>query len=159
MARRIFFLTALITLGLVLSCPDRYASAEEKEMLDDADVADMIKTAPSPEEMQGMSAVYLLNGEKDVVNSDGTGTYELHVVIKILDKQAIPLGEIRIPYNSDEATLEISLARTILPDYSVVNVSKDNIKEMSPYSAFPLYSNIKLKQFAMPAMDVGNVIE
>jgi hypothetical protein len=142
-----------------LSCPDRYASAEEKEMLDDADVADMIKTAPSPEEMQGMSAVYLLNGEKDVVNSDGTGTYELHVVIKILDKQAIPLGEIRIPYNSDEATLEISLARTILPDYSVVNVSKDNIKEMSPYSAFPLYSNIKLKQFAMPAMDVGNVIE
>jgi len=129
------------------------------EVLRDKKVLELIKNAPSPVHYPGLPAVYLLMEEDDFVNKDGTATYTIHVIWKILDTQAIPLGEVSIPFDSTISTLDIEVARTIKPDNTVINVEKENIRELSPYINFPLYSNIKLKQFSMPAMEIGNVIE
>jgi len=129
------------------------------EVLRDKKVLELIKNAPGPVNYPGLPAVYLLMEEDDFVNEDGTATYMMHVVWKILDTQAIPLGEVSIPFDSTISTLDIEVARTIKPDNTVINVEKENIRELSPYTNFPLYSNIRLKQFSMPAMEIGNIIE
>jgi len=149
----------LLFAGLFLAAPPIYAEQLAKEVLDDKETLDLIKASPAPSDMPGISAVYLLMEEKDAVNADGTATYAIHIIWKILDKQAIPSGEVSIPFNSQESYLEINLARTIAADNTVVNVAKDNIREVTPYSSFPLYSNLKLKQFSMPAMEVGCTVE
>jgi len=119
----------------------------------------LIKDAPGPQDYPGLSAVYLYMGEKDYADEDGTGTYEVHIIWKMLDNQAIQQGEISLPFDLNESTLDITLARTIRPDNTVVNVDKENIREVSPFSGFPLYSNLRLKQFSMPSMEVGCIIE
>ncbi|NQT22130.1 MAG: DUF3857 domain-containing protein [Candidatus Omnitrophica bacterium] len=134
-------------------------SVEEPEQLTDQYMLDLINNSSSQLDYPGIAAVYLLMDEKDYVNEDATAIYDLHIVWKILDRQAMPLGEVNIPFNASESTLEIVSARTIKPDKTVVNVSKENIREVTPYSGFPLYSNIRLKQFSMPAMEVGCVVE
>lgn len=134
-------------------------AAGEKEALTDSETIDLIKNAPNQSDLPDISAVYLLMEEKDTVNEDGTALYRLRVIWKILDKQAIPSSEVNLPFNSDESTLEIDMARTITPQNNVVNVEKDAIREMTPYSGFPMYVNLKLKQFSMPAVTVGSVLE
>jgi len=151
-------ISAFLLLCLSLNIPCSF-SVEEPQQLTDQYMIDLINKAPSKADYPGISAAYLFMSEEDYVNAEGTATYNLHVVWKILDQQAIPLGEISIPFNSSDSTLEIVSARTIKPDKTVVNVSKENIREVTPYSGFPLYSNIKIKQFSMPAMEVGSIVE
>lgn len=148
----------LLLAGLFLAAGPVYP-APAKEVLYDKEVLDLIKASPAPSDMPGISAVYLLMEEKDAVNADGTATYAIHIVWKILDRQAIPSGEVSIPFNSAESSLEIDLARTVASDNTSVFVAKENIREVTPYSSFPLYTNLKLKQFSMPAMEVGCIVE
>jgi len=119
----------------------------------------LIKNAPSSQDFPAVPAAYLLIDERDFTNADGTGNYTIHTVWKMLDRQAVPMGEISIPFDSSDSTLDIILARTIRPNGTVVNVALGDIREVTPYSSFPLYSDMKLKQFSMPAMEVGSVIE
>lgn len=130
-----------------------------KEVLTDTYLLELIKKAPEPVNLPGIPAVYLLMAERDWVNEDGTATYEIHMVYKILDNQAIPLGEVSVPFNSTNSTLDVDLARTIKPDTTVINVEPEDVREVSPYSGFPFYTNVKLKQFSMPAVEIGSIIE
>jgi len=143
----------------LIVCTVRTYSSEAVEQLNDPLIQELIKDAPDSRDFPGQSAVYLLMEEKDFVNKDGTGIYEIHIVIIILDNQAMSLGEVSIPYSQNDSTLKIESARTIRPDNTVVNVDLAGIREVAPYSGFPLYNVTRLKQFSMPAMEVGCVIE
>lgn len=145
-------------MAMCFSCQTACCGEGTKSEIDDFTL-NLIKDAPGAQEYPGLSAVYLYMGEKDYVNEDGTATYEAHIVWKMLDNQAIQQGEINLPFDLNETTLDITMARTIKPDNTVVNVDKENIREVSPYSSFPLYSSLRLKQFSMPSMEIGSIIE
>jgi len=152
----LFFLIA----GLCLSGDVVYSEDMTiNELMLDDHIRMLIEKAPKPEDFPSVSAVYLLMEENDYVNEAGTATYEMHVILKIMDKRAIALGEVKIPYDSSDSVLEINAARTIRPDNTVVEVEPGGIRTLDPYLNFPLYSSIKLKQFSMPSVEVGCVIE
>lgn len=149
----------ILLLTAILTADNPAHSANGKAAVLDEETLDLVRNAPAPVDLPGMSVAYLLMEEKDTLKEDFTAIYRIHIVWKILNKQAMPSGEVSIPFNSNESTLEIDLARTILPDNTVVNVAAENIREVTPYSGFPMYTSLKLKQFSMPAMEVGSVLE
>lgn len=157
--KRTLYITCFICCVFLFFNPGAACPESAREALTDERVLDLVKNAPTSMDFPGSSAVYLLMEEKDTVNADGTAVYVMHTIWKVLDRQAIPLGEVSIPFDSSESTLKIDIARTIRPDNTVVNVAQEDIREVSPYSSFPLYNNIKLKQFSMPAMEIGSVVE
>ena len=144
--KRTLYITCFICCVFLFFNPGAACPESAREALTDERVLDLVKNAPTSMDFPGSSAVYLLMEEKDTVNADGTAVYVMHTIWKVLDRQAIPLGEVSIPFDSSESTLKIDIARTIRPDNTVVNVAQEDIREVSPYSSFPLYNNIKLKQ-------------
>jgi len=153
------FLLPVTLCAALFSFSQVCTGADQPEKLSDPALIELIKTAPGPKDLPNMPAVFLSLEEKDFANIDGTGIYEMHEVVKILDDQGMSLGEVSLPYDQSDSVLTIVSARTIKPDGTIVNVNEDAIREVAPYSGFPLYSYIRVKQFSMPALEIGSVIE
>jgi len=98
--------------------------------------------------------------EKMQIFSDNTSQIEFYVVAKILnDRGKESMSEIEIGYDSTYEQVELEFARTIKPDSTVVTVGKKNIRDVSRYLNFPLYSNARVRIISMPEVMEGSIIE
>ena len=104
-------------------------------------------------------AVILLVDEDIEVTAQNTTTSSIHVIEKVLQERGKGIGEVKIGYDSTYERVELEFARTITPDGKVVYAGKDNLRDVSKYMNFPLYSNAHLFIISMPSVEVGSIIE
>jgi len=130
------------------------------ESIKDPEIKKLILTSPRAEDFPEAGAVILLNEREYIVKKDNTMVEKIHRLIKIFNVRGREkYGEIQIDYDSTYQRVEISLARTIKPDKTIVEVGKKNIKDVDKWAGFPLYSNAKLKVISMPEVVEDSIIE
>ncbi|MCM8787540.1 MAG: DUF3857 domain-containing protein, partial [Candidatus Omnitrophica bacterium] len=104
-------------------------------------------------------ATILLCNEVIEIKEDNTSLSTFHFVGKILKERGKDLGEVEIEYDSTYQKVELEYARTITSDGTVIYAGKENIRDVSKYLDYPLYSNAKAFIISMPAVEVGSIIE
>jgi transglutaminase-like putative cysteine protease len=126
----------------------------------DADVRKMIEESPQQQDHPDASGVYLFIDEDIRLTDDNREISEIHYVVKILnDRGKEKFGEVSLAYDSTYEKLELEYARTIKPDGTVVTVGDKNIRDVSVYLNYPLYSNARARIISMPEVASGSVIE
>ena len=119
-----------------------------------------IQQSPGEEKYPDASALYLLCDENIYLTEKDQLISDNHYVIKILnDRGKEAFGEVTLTYDSTYEKLELVYARTIKPDGTVVTVGDKNIRDVSLYMNFPLYSNVRARIISMPEVTAGSVIE
>jgi len=112
--------------------------------------------------IQGRSedeAVIVSVDERLQVNPDNTSLLTSYCLKKILNEKGKENSEIEIGYDSTYEKVELEYARTITPAGLVIGAGKENIRDVSKYLNFPLYSNARALIISMPAVEVGCAIE
>ena len=105
-------------------------------------------------------AVILFCDERIELKSDNTLEVDLHVIIKILNERGKrDLSEVKIGYDSTYEKVNIVYAKTIRPDGEIVLVGDKDIRDVSRYLDFPLYSNARVRIISMPQITIGAIIE
>ncbi|MFH0940559.1 MAG: DUF3857 domain-containing protein [Candidatus Omnitrophota bacterium] len=111
-------------------------------------------------EASDASGLFLLAEDDITLTQDFREVIESHYVIKVLnDRGKEKFAEIVLQYDSTYEKLDLEYARTIKPDGSVVTVGDKNIRDVSLYLNFPLYSNARARIISMPEVTDGSVIE
>ncbi|MCF7878526.1 MAG: DUF3857 domain-containing protein [Candidatus Omnitrophica bacterium] len=105
------------------------------------------------------AAVVLSVDETIEILPNKTSVSTIHVVKKILKERGKNLAEIDIGYDSTYEKVELEYARTITNQSQVVYAGKENIRDLSRYLDFPLYSNSKAFIISMPAVGIGSYLE
>ncbi|MFH1504905.1 MAG: DUF3857 domain-containing protein [Candidatus Omnitrophota bacterium] len=111
------------------------------------------------EEVQDEGAIYLLVNEDIEITSQNTSISTVHVIEKVLQERGKELAEIVIGYDSTYERVELEFARVITKDKRIIYAAKENIRDVSRYLNFPLYSNSRAFIISMPAVDLGSFIE
>lgn len=105
-------------------------------------------------------AVILKAEERIEVTADNREVSKLYFLILIKEERAKEdFGEIHIPYDSTYEKVNLHFARTINPDGQILTVGKKNIRDVTKYLNYPLYSNAKVMIISMPEVKVGSIIE
>jgi transglutaminase-like putative cysteine protease len=104
-------------------------------------------------------AAILLVDEVIEIKDDNTAVSTAYVVEKILREKGKDLAEVEIGYDSTYERVELEYARTITPGGKIVYAGAENIRDVSKYLNFPLYSNAKALIISMPSVEVGSIIE
>jgi len=100
----------------------------------------------------------ILDESRIEIHEDGSYIETTHVKYKILKENALDsLGEKEIPYLSDAEEVEIIKALVIKPDGRKIRAKK--IQDVSPYSGYPSYTDLKTKIISMRNLAVGDIIE
>lgn len=111
------------------------------------------------EEIKDEGAVYLLVDEEIEIRPDNTSLSTIHVIEKVLKERGKELAEVEIGYDSTYQRIELEFARTITEDKKVIYAGRENIRDVSRYLNFPLYSNSRAFIVSMPSVEVGAFIE
>jgi hypothetical protein len=81
-------------------------------------------------------------------------------MVKILNERGKnDFSEIVLGYDSTYEKVEIEYARTIKPSGEVVAVGEKDIRDVSRYLNFPLYSNARARIISMPEIAKGSIVE
>ncbi len=104
-------------------------------------------------------AAILLVDEVNEIKPDNTSVATEYMVEKVLKEKGKDLAEVEIGYDSTYERVELEYARTITPDGKVVYAGAENIRDVSKYLNFPLYSNARALIISMPSVDIGSIIE
>ncbi len=124
------------------------------------EVKDIIINSADSEKYPEASGLYLLAEDDITLTPDHREVMESHYVIKVLnDRGKEKFAEVVLTYDSTYEKLDLEYARTIKPDGSVVTVGDKNIRDVSLYLNFPLYSNARARIISMPEVTDGSVIE
>ncbi len=144
------------------------AKAEERVKLIKSRVEEGVpaEVARALEESEGFlgqieqeAAVFILVDEEIEVTAKNTSLARVHVIEKVLQERGKELAEVEINYDSTYERVELEFARTITADGRVIYAGRENIRDVSRYLNFPLYSNSRAFIVSMPAVDVGALIE
>jgi len=126
----------------------------------DPQSAQIILSAPAPENYPQAGAQILFCGEKIEVTGDNKEISSFHYIVKILNERGKEgFSETQIDYDSTYEKVELEFARTIKPDGAVVEVGSRHIRDVSKYMNFPLYSNARVLIISFPEISQGAVIE
>jgi len=132
---------------------ERYAGVSDE-------VRRLVEESPSQEAYPEASALILLVDEKITLTADNRLESAAHSVVKILnDRGKDAFGEVSLTYDATYEKLDVLYARTIRPDGTVVEVGDKNIRDVSLYLNFPMYSNARVRLLSMPEVAAGSVIE
>jgi hypothetical protein len=104
-------------------------------------------------------AVVLSVDEVIEIKDDNTSIASVYTARKILKEKGKALAEVEINYDSSDERVELEYARTITTDGKVVYAGDENIRDVSKYLNFPLYSNARALIISMPSVDIGSIIE
>ena len=105
-------------------------------------------------------AVVILADETMALKPDATLVSDARYVIKILNERGKQdFSEIVIGYDSTYERVEVVYARTIKPSGEVVMVGEKDIRDVSRYLNFPLYSNARARIISMPEIAEGSIVE
>ncbi len=127
--------------------------------LKDKRLKKMIENAPTQAKYPDAGAVILLDEEKLEILSDGTAVSDRHFVVKILNDRGKHYGEIELDYDSTYEKVELVYARTIKSDGTIIQAGEKNIRDVSKYLDFPLYSNARVRIVSMPEVAENTIIE
>lgn len=120
----------------------------------------IIDNSPTVKDFPNASSVILLCEESMEITPDNRSVSVIHMVAKVLnDKGRNDWGEVEIGYDSTYERVELDFARTITPDKKMVYAGKENIRDVSKYLNFPLYSNSRAFIVSMPQVLKGSIIE
>ena len=111
------------------------------------------------ETIQDEAAVILSVDEDIEITSENTSVATIHVIEKVLKERGKALAEVEADYDSTYERVELEFARTITKDGKVIYAGAENVRDVSRYLNFPLYSNSRAFIISMPAVDVGSFIE
>ncbi|PIQ88546.1 MAG: hypothetical protein COV72_07930 [Candidatus Omnitrophica bacterium CG11_big_fil_rev_8_21_14_0_20_42_13] len=126
----------------------------------DSYILDMIKNSPGQDEYPEAGALILSIKEEQEISENNTSVYAVHMIIKVLnDRGKEDFSEVLLGYDSTYEKVELEFARTIKPDGTAVQVGDKNIRDVSRYLNFPLYSNARVKIISMPEVAPGAIIE
>ena len=128
----------------------------------DTDIDAIIAQAPDAAIYPDADAILLLNQFSHDVLPTGKSRYTSHQVVKILtDRGRQQYDDIAIPYNPMAQYITINIARTILPDGSVVEPLDEAYNDVTPPGllSYNLYSDAMWKVISMPALEPGVCIE
>ena len=118
-------------------------------------------TIPDQEDYPEAGAVILLDeAQLEVFQRNGKpfSTVDRHTVVKILNERGYSFANVVIPYEAGTKISRIQ-ARTRLPDGRIVSLLTDQVFDTNLYSDYVYYSDTRAKRFAMPAVEVGCVVE
>lgn len=104
-------------------------------------------------------AVILTVDEVIEIKENNTSVATVYTARKILKEKGKNLAEVEINYDSTDERVELEYARTITPEGKVVYAGAENIRDVSKYLNFPLYSNARALIISMPSVDIGSIIE
>ncbi|MCF7873937.1 MAG: DUF3857 domain-containing protein [Candidatus Omnitrophica bacterium] len=105
------------------------------------------------------AAVILSVDESIEILPNHTSVSTICVVKQVLKERGKELAEVKIGYDSTYEKIELEYARTITKDKKVVSVGKENIRDVSRYLDFPLYSNSRAFIISMPSVGIGSYLE
>jgi len=126
----------------------------------DPEVARLIAGSPGQKEYPQAGALVLSCDEKVEITAQNTQISSLHYVVKILNERGkSDFSETDLDYDSTYEKIELGFARTIRPDGKVVEVTSPNIRDVSKYLNFPLYSNARIFIISFPEITEGAVVE
>lgn len=151
--------------ALALSASSKMALIEAKgtvrtvKDIQDPEVREIIQQAPDQDAYPNAGAIILLNHVEYEVHADHTMTQREHRIVKILNDRGKRYGEIKIGYDSTYETVEVVYARTIRKDGTIVHVGQKAMRDLAPWSGFPLYNNVKMKIISMPEVAEGAILE
>jgi transglutaminase-like putative cysteine protease/tetratricopeptide (TPR) repeat protein len=126
----------------------------------DPEIRKMILDDLGAEVTPDAGAKILLSDEAITLTGDNRLVSEAHYVVKILnDRGKEAHGEIVLGYDATYEKLDVTFARTISADGTVVTVGDKNIRDVSKYLNFPLYSNARARIISMPEVAPGSILE
>ncbi|MFA7677175.1 MAG: DUF3857 domain-containing protein, partial [Candidatus Omnitrophota bacterium] len=111
------------------------------------------------QKIEDEAALMLLVDEETRITKENTSVSSIHVVEKVLKERGKNLAEVEVGYDSTYQRVELEFARTITADGRVMYAGGENIRDVSRYLNFPLYSNSRAFIVSMPSVDVGAIIE
>ncbi len=137
----------------LISAKSKFAGVEDE-------IRERIESSGTQEDFPDASGLYLFMDENIELTNDGRLESDMHYCIKVLnDRGKEKFAEVSIPYDSTYEKLELEYARTIKPDGTVVTVGDKNIRDVSLYLNFPMYSNARARIISMPEVVPGACIE
>ncbi|MCD6539702.1 MAG: DUF3857 domain-containing protein [Candidatus Omnitrophica bacterium] len=121
---------------------------------------EIVEDSPTSLDFPDASSVILLCKEKVKITPDNKQETTFHLMVKVLtDKGRQDWGEVEINYDSTYERVELDFARTITPDKKIIYVGRENIRDVSKYLNFPLYSNSRAFIISMPEVLRESIIE
>ncbi|MFC1754588.1 DUF3857 domain-containing protein [Thermoproteota archaeon] len=159
---------ALNVYGRIPEGSDKYADAQKRinaiglseDKLSEGKIEEILSSAPGQDEYPQAGAVILLAEETFEIFEDNTALIDMHFRIKILNERGRQaFSEVKLQYDSTFEDLKLEYARTIKPDGTVIYVGDKNIRDVSLYNNFPLYSNARARIISMPEVSDGVIIE
>ena len=159
---------ALEIYSLIPKNADNYAKVKDRidaiNLSEDSfltqNITSIVEGAPSQEAYPQAGALILLADEEFEVFEDNTAQFNMHFMVKIFNERGKEeFSEVQIGYDSTFEEVELEYARTIKPDGTVVYVGDKNIRDVSVYLNYPLYSNARARIISMPEVVEGAIIE
>jgi hypothetical protein len=124
------------------------------------DAKQLIADAPGALQYPNAAKVTLLDLSDITVRPDGSTRTVTRQAVKILNKRGRDEeAEVKIPYNGTYEKVTILRARTIKPDGTVVNADLSQVRDQTINEGEAMYTDARLKNFSMPAVDDGCIID
>ncbi|HDN85760.1 MAG TPA: DUF3857 domain-containing protein [Candidatus Omnitrophica bacterium] len=111
------------------------------------------------QQIQEEAGVILLVDESIEITSTNTSFTTLHVIEKVLKERGKKLAEVEIGYDSTYERVELEFARTITPQGKLIYAGRENIRDVTKYLNYPLYSNARAFIISLPGVEVDSLIE
>jgi tetratricopeptide (TPR) repeat protein len=126
----------------------------------DPQVQRLLAQAPGQAQYPQAGALIVSCREEIQITADGKEASDLYYLVKILNERGKEaFAETSIDYDSTYEKVELVFARTIRPDGKVAEVGSRNIRDVSRYMNFPLYSNARACIISFPEVADGAAIE
>jgi len=124
------------------------------------DIKRLLKDSPQQEDYPQAGALVILADETFEVFENNTAESTSHFIIKIFNERGKEeFSELQLGYDSTFEDIQLEYARTITPDGRIIYVGDKNIRDVSLYLNFPLYSNARARIISMPEVSNGAIIE
>src|SRR3989338_1337997 len=105
-------------------------------------------------------AVMILVDEHVKLSPDNTLVSDARYLIKILNERGKKdFAEVVIGYDSTYEKVELEYDRTVKPSGEVIAAGEKDIRDVSRYMNFPLYSNARARIISMPEISEGALID
>ncbi|MBN2482725.1 MAG: DUF3857 domain-containing protein [Candidatus Omnitrophica bacterium] len=123
-------------------------------------IDELLKAAsPFIAEVKNEAVIILSVDEETEITDRNTSVSTVHVIEMVLNERGKKAAEVQIGYDSTYERVELEFARTINNKGEMVYVGEENIRDVSRYLNYPLYSNARARIISMPSVDVGAIIE
>ena len=123
------------------------------------DAKALLDSAPQASQYPNAGFVNLIDEARQTIKPDGSWTTTTRVTAKIFNERGRSIANVHLAYNSAFEKIKILRARTIKKDGTVVEVKQEDIREISPFAGFAMYTSVKAKVMIMPAIENDCIID